>query len=218
MHTSTAYFAGAGTVVIAVVVGIGGGVLIADMMNPKTPGLEMAKLERRTASQSQSAPVSSGSYLAATGAAATTPVVVAPAPANAPVQPQPPAEQTQPPSVAANAAAPQQPARTASAVPSASSVPAQTNAPEAAFAKARDSDLKARDSDLKGSDGDLKRSAAERRHVERRQWAERRRIQRPRDPDLREVEQAVRDDTAPRAYVVGPVGMDTPRFRLFDGD
>ena len=34
--------------VIAVAVGIGGGLLIAEMMSPKTPVMETAKLERRT--------------------------------------------------------------------------------------------------------------------------------------------------------------------------
>ena len=37
MRASTAYFAGAGTVIAAIVGGIGGGLLFADMVSPKTP-------------------------------------------------------------------------------------------------------------------------------------------------------------------------------------
>jgi hypothetical protein len=49
MRTSTAYFAGAGTVIVAIVSGIGGGLLIANMVNPQTAkqGTEMSLMERR---------------------------------------------------------------------------------------------------------------------------------------------------------------------------
>src|SRR6266699_330311 len=49
MRTSTAYLAGAGTVIAAIVGGVGGGFLIADMINPKSPkqGIEQTRLERR---------------------------------------------------------------------------------------------------------------------------------------------------------------------------
>jgi hypothetical protein len=245
MQTSTAFFAGAGTVAVAVVVGLSGGMLVANLMSPKTSGQEVAKLERRTAPQSQPAPSAQpNSYLAATEAASKAPVVVE----KAPSPPQSAAEQAQPspaPSPAAIAAAPQP---TNPAPPTASSAatgPAQSKMSEPALAKARDSDVKARDgdqkvrdadsktrdSDLKSSDSEPKaadnevkasesdRSRSARRHSERRQhWAERRRTQRPREPDMRDVEQAVREDSSPRTYVVGPVGMDTPRIRLFDGD
>jgi cytoskeletal protein RodZ len=236
MHMSTAYFAGAGTVVIAVVVGLGGGVLIADIMNPKTSGQEIAKLERRTASapqpasNAQSSPSGSPtSYLSATEAAATKPVVVAPAAPKAADSPQQAAAPTQlqpspsPATTTANAA----PAQTGAPAPAATEPASrEANAPEAAFAKARDSDLKARDGDSKGNDADLKHSAsAGRHHAEhRQQWAERRRTQRlrdpdmRRDPDLRDVEQAVREDSSPRAYVAEPVEMGPARIRLFDGD
>ena len=36
MRASTAYFAGAGTVMAAIVGGIGGGLLFADMVSPKS--------------------------------------------------------------------------------------------------------------------------------------------------------------------------------------
>jgi hypothetical protein len=37
MRASTAYFAGAGTVVMAIVAGVSGGLLIADIISPKSP-------------------------------------------------------------------------------------------------------------------------------------------------------------------------------------
>ncbi len=47
MRTSTAYFAGVGTVVAAVVVGLGGGMLISNIVSPHAPKIEMSKLELR---------------------------------------------------------------------------------------------------------------------------------------------------------------------------
>ena len=51
MRASTAYFAGAGTVIAAIVGGIGGGLLFADMVSPKTPKQEMTRLEQRMSAQ-----------------------------------------------------------------------------------------------------------------------------------------------------------------------
>ena len=49
MRASMAYFAGAGTVIAAIVGGVGGGLLIADMISPKSPkqAAELTRLERR---------------------------------------------------------------------------------------------------------------------------------------------------------------------------
>ena len=47
MRTSTAYFAGVGTVVAAVVAGLGGGMLISNIVSPHAPKIEMSKLELR---------------------------------------------------------------------------------------------------------------------------------------------------------------------------
>src|SRR5229473_3442834 len=48
-RSSMAYFAGAGTVIAAIVGGVGGGFLIADMISPKSPkqAAELTRLERR---------------------------------------------------------------------------------------------------------------------------------------------------------------------------
>src|SRR6267378_3051553 len=52
MRASMAYFAGAGTVIAAIVGGVGGGLLIADMISPKSPkGTEMSRLERRMSAE-----------------------------------------------------------------------------------------------------------------------------------------------------------------------
>ncbi len=104
MRTSIAYFAGAGTVVAAIAAGLGGGLLMANIMNPHS-AREVSKLEQRrgapqqarqlpqpipqpatfstvAASNGQQAPAP---YLAQVQPAASTPVVVAPSPN----QPQP---------------------------------------------------------------------------------------------------------------------------------
>ena len=67
MRASTAYFAGAGTVVAAIVGGIGGGLLFADMVSPKTPKQELTRLEQRMSAQPIQ--VKSGSEPAANPAA-----------------------------------------------------------------------------------------------------------------------------------------------------
>ena len=51
MRTSMAYFAGAGTVLAAIVGGVGGGLLIADIVSPKSPKQELSRLERHVAQQ-----------------------------------------------------------------------------------------------------------------------------------------------------------------------
>jgi hypothetical protein len=53
MRASTAYFAGAGTVIAAIVAGVGEGLVIADIISPKSPkqGTELSRLERRMSSE-----------------------------------------------------------------------------------------------------------------------------------------------------------------------
>ena len=81
MRTTTAYFAGVGTVVAAVVAGLGGGLLMAKIVNPPKQFAETTRLEQRTSSKSipvvnaSSEPVS---YLAATEPATSGPITVVP--------------------------------------------------------------------------------------------------------------------------------------------
>ena len=56
MRASTANFAGAGTVIAAIVGGSGGELLFADSVSPKTPKAELTRLEQRMSSQPKAAP------------------------------------------------------------------------------------------------------------------------------------------------------------------
>jgi hypothetical protein len=54
MRVTTAFFAGAGTVVVAIGAGLGGGLLLGDIMSPqqpKQPSSEMTRLEQRMSPQ-----------------------------------------------------------------------------------------------------------------------------------------------------------------------
>ncbi|MEN3351525.1 MAG: hypothetical protein V7632_5160 [Bradyrhizobium sp.] len=204
MRTSTAYFAGVGTVVAAIAVGVGGGFTIANVVNPHESKQEVSRLDRRTAGEQTGPPSASSQpapYLAATQDAATKPVTVAPAPPQS-EQPQqqsaqpnnppaaqpeaPPAQDAQPPSPPAQAT--QAAAREPSASPERSNANASTR------------------------DADVKRAAAEKRRAERHQrWAERRRGRQ--DDDMRGVERSVRQATeSPRL-----IAVEAPRrIELFD--
>ncbi|MGJ4904657.1 hypothetical protein ACQR0V_24025 [Bradyrhizobium sp. HKCCYLS2058] len=202
MRTSTAFFAGAGTVAIAVAAGLGGGLMIAEGMHPRSPALEQAKLERSVPEAPSPSPTVT-SYLAATQAAAITPVKVAPA-----------ATETRPvtPVSTDPSPAPQDAAAEATAASSANAV-TQTATAEDVQDKAA---AKPEDADLKSRGAERKRAAEQRRAERHRQYVERRRQRR--EQDMRAVEQAVRDDTTPRAYAAQPVGMDGPRFSFFGDD
>jgi hypothetical protein len=240
MRSSTAFFAGVGTVFVAIAAGVGGGLTIGNVMSPQTP--QYGKLDRRAASDSPSTkdPMVPVPYLAATKASSNAPVVVSPA-EQKPAQPQqneaanssPPAMPGAPQAnvTASNEQAPKQAEAAqpdvskssegaAAAKPSVATVQPvvaheQVSASDDAYAKARDADLK--------RDADQKR--AERRKAERRQqqqWADRRRAQQSREQDdLRSVEESVREDTEARAYPVyreRPVRAEFPQIRLFGDD
>jgi hypothetical protein len=206
MRASTAYFAGAGTVIAAIVGGLGGGLLIADIVSPKSPkqGTETTRLERHMASApipaaatpSEPVPYLSAPQLPAPGAAI----------AAAPAQPQ---AQTEAANSASTAARPadtslarqpeaSSPQPATPAVQTAAREP--TAAPEETFAKARDADVK---------------RAEEKRRAERRQqWAEKRRQRQ--QQELRAVEIKVREEIEPRQeFMAERVRSDMPQIRLF---
>jgi hypothetical protein len=224
MRTSTAYFAGVGTVIVAVAAGLGGGYLAANIANPPSG---VSKLERRMSAE----PIS-----VAAAPAQPVPPPVASNSAAAPAQA--PQEQTRATAPADNAAASSadnsraedKPTNNIAAVQPAQPAPQsvkqiepkpveqageKTAPPREAFAKARDSDIR--------------RAEAERRRAERRQaWAERRKVQ-SRDQDLEAVEERVREVTEPRRIRIReedgpremfaePAGVETRRLRLFDRD
>jgi len=196
MRTTTAYFAGVGTVVAAVAAGLGGGLLISNIVSPHEPRTEMSKLELRMSSKPipvSNAPSEPVPYLAATEA--TPSDVTAPETQPQPAAPAPPAE-----TVAASSS----PSDAAPAIQAAQSAPReQISASENAFAKARDADVK--------------RVTEKRRAERRQQWTERRRQRQ--DRELRDVEEKVRDATEPRqAFTPEPVRLEMPRIKLFDAE
>jgi hypothetical protein len=207
MRTTTAYFAGVGTVVAAVAMGLGGGFLISNIVSPHEPKTEMSKLELRMSSK---------------------PIQVN----NAPPEPVPqaevsqvvPAAQAQPPAAQAPAAQPpaaQQPpapppAETAAAN---SPPPAATPANESARPASREQAAAPENAMAKARDADVKRVTEKRKAERRQQWVERRRHQPRQDLELREVEQKVREETEPRElFATEPVRLEAPRIRLFGGD
>ncbi|HKS18379.1 MAG TPA: hypothetical protein VJS63_04125 [Bradyrhizobium sp.] len=227
MRSSTAYFAGAGTVIVAIAAGLGGGLVISSIVSPhqeKYGSVELTRLERRKSPEP--IPAATSAQLEPVPYLAPPQVSAAVADNPPPSQPQPVSQQPQqaaqqPPPVQQQTSAPQ-PATQAAAAPIAPP-PAAQPAPEESFAKARDADAKP----------DMRRAEERRRAERRQQWTERRKL-RPRDgDDLREVERAVREDTEPRAresfareresfpreresLTAEPVRMELPRIRLFD--
>jgi hypothetical protein len=196
MRASTAYFAGAGTVIVALVAGLGGGFLMADIMDPA--GLrQVGKPEQRhaqpqQAQQSPQPPQPEASqtpapYLAATGQAATTPVVVSPAPSSSP-QPrnEPSAKNASPPN---------------NAPPSPPPVAGHDRGPPPVAGHDRGSP---EDASAKASDSDVKRAAEKRksdRAERRRQWAAQRQ-QQQRGQQLRSGEAQAREDTEPGRNII----------------
>jgi hypothetical protein len=224
MRTSTAYFAGVGTVAMAIAAGLGGGYLAANIVSPHEQKFgNETRLERRMASQATpvtAAPSEPVPYVAATpnpppaqAEQQATAIPVAQAPAvqvQAKPEPQTVASNTTPPvedKTASHPAAGSPPAKPAELASE------KAGASQEAFAKARDADLK--------------RTAREQRRAERRQhwaesrqyWADKRRLRQPRERELEAVEQKVREETEPRqVFAVEPVRMESPRIRLFDKD
>jgi hypothetical protein len=218
MRASTAFFAGVGTVIMMVAAGLGGGLLIADAMNPKS-AQQTTKLERRATPAPSPAPSAAptsqppSSAAAVTGAPATKPDASEPSPA-----PSPSEQVTQ------------------------RDAHDKSSAPDAAFAKARDADLQAPDADSRHG-AERRQSRRHQRWVERR--IARQPEQGPgddeqawrddgggrNDRDDRRGRGYADDDGNARAYgdrriyqdgnrrgdVAEPVELQLPRIRLFDG-
>jgi hypothetical protein len=223
MRTTTAYFAGVGTVAVALAAGLGGGLLFSNIVAPHQPkyAAEPTKLEQRMADRtiavtSAPEPAPSAPPAAATPVVAAAPAQSAPHTPPPQVAAAPPVEQTA--AVESNATEPKAADSESGArqAPSAQTEPssrATATSPREAFAKARDSDMKSRDADMK-------RAAIEKRRAERhQQWADRRRVRQPREQELEAVERSVRDATEPRqAFMAEPAEFDMPRIRLFGDD
>jgi hypothetical protein len=190
MRTSTAYFAGVGTVMVAVVAGLGGGLLISNIVSPHAPRTEMSKLELR---------MSERPILATNASSEPAPPATSPPPAAAPV--------TQ--------AATSEPIKSPEAAFARAS-DADLKARDGDL-KSRADDVKPRDGDVRR---EARRVAEEKRKAERRQqWTERRRHLQRQDQDLRDVEANVREDAEARqVFAAEPVKLEMPRIRLFEAE
>ncbi|WBL79674.1 hypothetical protein I3J27_04380 [Bradyrhizobium xenonodulans] len=231
MRAATAYFVGAGTIVVAIAIGLGGGIVAGNIMNPIAPkqGPDAGKMAQRAEAAAQaatpattSAPSERVQYLTGTQAFGT--VIAAPAQAKdeatqaTQASAEPPAPQ---PSQAAAVEPPKEqikePLKPASTSPPPAAKPAEQQAstepsssPDNAYAKARDSDVK--------------RAASERRRIERRErWTERRYYD-SREPrgmrdrtDWDDVARNVREDSDGRDYASRP-RSGFPHIRLFGPD
>lgn len=219
MRASTAYFVGAGSIVAAIAIGLGGGIVAGNIMHPIAlkQGPDTGKLAQRaetSASATTNAPservryVTGSQSFGAVNAAqaqgdAKPDVPTAQASAEPPAPPP-----AQPAAVEPSKQTPLPPQATKPAEQQASTEPASP--PDNAYAKARDPDPK--------------RAASERRRAERHErWAERRRYD-PRDArgardqiDLDDVARNVRADSDPRVVVSRP-RSGFPQIRLFDDD
>ncbi len=208
MRASTAYFVGAGSIVAAIVIGLGGGIVAGNIMHPIAPkqGPDTGKMAQRTeaaAPATTNAPSERVQYL--TGSQSFGAMIAAPAQARSETKPD--VQTTQ---ASAEPAAPPPPQATA-VVESPRPVPVSTpqatkpveqqastepaSSPDNAFAKARDSDMK--------------RAASERRRAERHERSAERRRYDTRDArggrdqtDWDDVARNVRADSDTRDVVV----------------
>jgi len=228
MRVATAYFVGAGTVVVAIAAGLGGCLLLGNIMSPqqpKYPSSEVTRLEQRASQQ----PIQ-----AMNGASQPVPhlpspqAAVAAPPSQAPQQAQPQQSQPQAQQASTQPAEPKQQAETtatAAPPPAAAPPPPATTeqtatreraAPDDAYAKARDADLKR----------DARRAEESKRKAERRQqWVERRKSKQRDGDELDDVEASVRQSTAQRSFfgreesrpvLGGDQGFG--RIRIFDSN
>ena len=204
MRAATAYFAGVGTVAVAIGGGLGGGLLLGDIMSPqqpKYPSSEVTRLEQRSPQQPIQATNSAPQpvpYMAATQIANT--VAEQPAPPQLPQQAasQQPAQPQAQQAAMQPAEPPKQPERSTPTQPV--SAAAQSSPPaerQAARAAPDDSFAKAREVDVKNE----ARRAEDRRKAERRQqWVDKRKWRQRQDDELGDVEASVRDATEARSF------------------
>ena len=211
MRTSTAYFAGVGTVIMAVGAGLGGGYLAANVTHPPTQAV--SKLERRMSAEPIA--VSTAPAVPVPQVAAADPTKPAAAPAQEPTPQQPQTQQqpnTQQPPPQIEAAAPSANPARAEEKPTNNVAAAQPVQPPPQPSKPADqADEKTagpREVYARASDADVKRADAEKRRAERRQqWTDKRRLKQPREQELSKqpreqelesVEARVREVTEPR--------------------
>ena len=195
--------------IAAIVGGIGGGLLFADMISPQGPKQELTKLEQRMSSQPIQVKADPEPVANPAATPPTTTAAASTAPALAPAQTEAAksAPAAAPRAETTAAAQPAAPAIQPEAPPSQPAAqPKQAAAPEDSLARAKDTDIK--------------RAAVEKRKVDRRQqWSERRRNVRRQDQELLAFEEKVREETETGpAFAAEPAGAEMPRIRLFGLD
>ncbi|UWU93350.1 hypothetical protein [Bradyrhizobium sp. CB1015] len=227
MRASTAYFVGAGTIIAAIAIGLGGGIVAGNIMNPvaSKQGPDTSKVAQRTATATPAttnAPSERVNYL--TGSQAFGAMIAAPAQAEA--KPEAAKPDTQATQANAGAAAPQ-PSQAAAAVEPPKPAPAsspQTARPAEQQASTEPSSS-SNNAYAKARDSDVKRAASERRRAERRErWAERRHYYESREArgmrdrtDWDDVARNIREDSDARDVASRPRG-GYPQIRLFGPD
>jgi hypothetical protein len=236
MRASTAYFVGAGTIVAAIAIGLGGGIVAGNIMNPvaSKQGPDTSKMAQRA--ESAAAPVATNApservnYL--TGSQAFGAMIAAPAQAEAkPEAAKPEAAKPDAQPAQANAEPPAPPPSQAAAVepPKEQSKPAVASSPKAAKPGEQQAAIDPASSPdnayAKAKDSDVRRAASERRRIERRdRWAERRQYYEGREQrgmrdrtDWDDVARNIREDSDARDYAGRPRG-GFPQIRLFGPD
>ncbi|MBR0699244.1 hypothetical protein JQ599_04965 [Bradyrhizobium diazoefficiens] len=241
MRASTAYFVGAGTIVAAIAIGLGGGIVAGNIMNPVTSkhGPDTSKMAQRAESAgvpaATNAPSERVNYL--TGSQAFGGMIATPAQAEAkPEAAKPEVAKPDPQPTQANAEppAPPPPSQAAAVEPpkeqfKEQSKPALASSPKAAKPGEQQASVDPATSPenayAKAKDSDVKRAASERRRMERRdRWAERRHYYEGREQrgvrdrtDWDDVARNIREDSDSRDYAGRPRG-GFPQIRLFGSD
>jgi hypothetical protein len=211
MRALTAYLVGGGTIVAAIAIGLGGGIVAGNIMNPIAPkhGPDTSKLERR-AEPTATNNASSEAVRYLTGSQVFSAVVAPPVQAPAPTttaNAEPPASPAQPAANHESQQANTQAARPAKSAEQQASTEQAVSA-NSAYAKAKDADIK----------------HSERPHADRRQrWAERRRYEMRDHTDWDDVARNVREDADAREFGSGPrrgypQNRGFPQIRLFGAD
>lgn len=235
MRASTAYFVGAGTIVAAIAIGLGGGIVAGNIMNPVSPKQgPTSKIAQRADAKPATTEAPSERLQYLTGSQAFGAMVAAPAQAEAKSdakaesKPEAKSEAVKPDTqtTQANAEQPaQQPSQAAAVEPP---KPPPASPPQVAKPAERQASTEPSSSSdnayAKARDSDVKRATSERRRTERRErWAERRHYD-FRDPrgmrdrtDWDDVARNIREDADAREVPSRPRG-GFPQIRLFGDD
>ncbi|MDA9436812.1 hypothetical protein [Bradyrhizobium sp. CCBAU 51627] len=232
MRASTAYFVGAGSIVAAIAIGLGGGIVAGNIMNPIAPkqGPDASKITQRSgAAAAATTNASSERVQYLTGSQAFGAMIAAPAQAEAKSDAKSEAKsEAKPgakPETGTTQANVEPPAPQTAAIESAKPTPSPPQAAKPAEQQASTEPASSVDNAYaKARDSDVKRAASERRRAERHaRWAERRRYDQ-RDARVGrdqtnwdDVARSVREDSDTRDYASRP-RSSFPQIRLFGPD